>query len=387
VDDSVVREIAGRRVTLRLGRGLGPLPIPAPRGQSIIAVGGHQKTAIAVSNAQQVALGVHVGDLQTVAAQVRHQGQIAALQQLYGIERASVVHDDHPDYASTRWAERQHRPRSVQHHHAHVIAAMAEHGMLDREVLGVAFDGTGYGEDGTIWGGEFLLATRGGFRRVGHLRTFPLPGGERAVLEPWRVAAALLIESGVEDWLELVSGMGIPAPTARRVAGLTRNRRFSPRTSSVGRLFDAVAAIVLSRHSAHYDGQPAIELESVAAVDMNAVDEIECYDLTLEPGDPLQIDWRTMIGQLVRDHRDGVSAPAMAGRFHGAVAQVIAALTRCYPTHPVALCGGVFQNRSLLERVLVLLRGRSEPVIWPQQVPPGDGGLSLGQLFHTTARE
>lgn len=389
IDDGVVRCIADRALTIRLGRGLAPMPVnlecsphtrgPAPSRErstdAATAVGGQQKVAIALRSGGQAVLGPHIGDLDSLASRDRFLQQVDSLKQLYHVAGESVAHDMHPDYYSTRWAiEKSSALTSVQHHHAHVVSAMVEHNLLGKQVLGVAFDGTGMGTDGSIWGGEFLVATVNKFTRVGHLLPFGLLGGEQAIRQPWRIAAALLIDSEVSD-----CDAELRRIAAGSVVGTLRdlldNPAISPRTTSVGRLFDGVASIVLERPLANHQGELAMCLE--ATCDPN---ESGCYPMPIHDGEPLQIDWRLMMEPLLRDHRQGVSAGRIAMRFHRSLAIAVSAFVDRFPDVPLVFSGGVFHNRVLVELISEALAGRTEPVGFPSRVPPGDGGISLGQL-------
>jgi hydrogenase maturation protein HypF len=251
IDDSVVRSIGGRRVSIRLARGLAPLALDLPEFPPAMAVGGYLKSAIAWSNGRQMVLGPHLGDQQTVAARERFVSAVEQSKRLYDFQPETLVHDLYPDYYSTDYARSSGLPTvTIQHHHAHIVAGMLEHGWLDREVLGIAWDGTGFGTDGTIWGGEFLLCRAESFQRVGHLRPFRLPGGEAAIQEPWRIAIALVNDLADrvdhERFLEdLSSDERIDSRRLEMIQKLSRSERLSPVTTSAGRLFDAAASIIL----------------------------------------------------------------------------------------------------------------------------------------------
>jgi hydrogenase maturation protein HypF len=373
VDDSVVRVMAGRAVTLRLARGLAPLPLQLSATEAICALGGHQKVALALSNGEQALLGPHLGDMDSLPARERFEKHYDDLHALYGVAPRELVTDAHPDYFTRGWAEQQRLPRrSVQHHHAHVVAGMLEHGWLERTVLGVAFDGTGYGDDGTIWGGEMLLTTATGFRRAGRLRPFPLPGGEKAVREPWRVAVALVHEAcGAESAAALTFGSG----DAPALLPVLRSRRFSPLTSSAGRLFDGVAALALGIERCQYEGQAAVLLEAVC-------DETEpgSYRIDVREDGLIELDWRPLVQAVLRDRNAGLSPGAIAMRFHRGLALAIVALATRYAHLPVVLGGGVFQNRILVELLDRQFASMRQPLGLPGVVPPGDGGLAAGQL-------
>jgi len=378
IDDGVLRVIAGRPVSLRLARGYAPLPLELDCHRPLVALSGHPKTAIAICNGSQAILGPHVGDLESTAGRERFLDQLEALTALYGADLHQLACDEHPQYFTTRWAEEHGLAVTrVQHHHAHVAAGMLEHGWLDREVLGVSFDGTGYGRDGTIWGGEFLRSTASGFHRVGHLQPFPLAGGEQAVREPWRVATALVAEAaGAEAASRLVFESG----DAKSLLPILKRRPFSPLATSAGRLFDGIAAIVLGIERSEFEGQAAMLLE--AACDSTAHGE---YEMPIHAAQPLELDWRPLVRQVLRDRAAGVTPGAMAIRFHRALAAAIVSVCRRYAPLPVVFGGGVFQNRVLVERIAERMDGQ-QPRALPGLIPPGDGGLAAGQLAVAAAR-
>jgi hydrogenase maturation protein HypF len=380
IDDSVVQVIAGRRVALRLGRGLAPLPLALPAATPQLAVGGHMKSAIAWHNGSQAALGPHIGDLDTVATRERFEQHVADMSSLYRFEPEVAVHDLHPEYFTTReCSQRGLRTTGVQHHFAHVAAGMLEHGLLDREVLGVSWDGTGLGEDDTMWGGEFLIVDRAReYRRVAHLRPFAWHGGEIAIHQPWRVAVSLLAEAIPDDaWIERAAFMWPERP----VASLLRIHRRTPATvssTSVGRLFDAVAAIVLGIDAVQYEGQAAMMLEAVASSDA-----LNGYSLPFEAG---QLDWRAMIRDIWEDRIAGVDPAIVSARFHRALAGGIVIVAAQFPALPIVLAGGVFQNK-LLTELVVEMSDDCERLKLPGMIPPNDGGLAAGQLAIAVMRE
>lgn len=376
IDDSVVRAIASRAVSLRLARGMAPLALTLESDLPILAVGGHQKVAIAYSNARQAALGPHLGDLNTQAVRDRFVEHVASFVGLYGAAPALIAHDLHPEYFTTRWAAEQGiRTLAVQHHHAHAAAAMLQQDWLDREVLALTWDGTGYGPDGTIWGGECLLATTNGFRRVAHLRPFSLPGGEAAIREPWRVAIALVGEAlGLEQATRIDLGASAPENIAQ-VARLAKRAQFAPRTTSMGRLFDGVASLVCGITRASFEGEPAQLLE--AACDRAAQG---CYSLPLADRESLELDWRPLVVELLADRQAKVSPGVMAMRFHRAVANAAILVAQRFPDSPVVLTGGVFQNRMLVELIAHQWPLGTDHLGLPGVIPPGDGGLAAGQL-------
>ncbi|WP_339730710.1 carbamoyltransferase HypF [uncultured Gimesia sp.] len=380
IDDSVVRWMAGRRVTIRLARGLAPSPLELECDEPLIALGGQQKAALALCNGRQSILGPHVGDLGNLASCERYQEQLQALQKLYGIEDAAFVCDRHPEYYTTQWAAQQSAlQETVQHHHAHIVASMLEQGWLDRRVLGVAFDGTGWGDDQTIWGGEFLLSTATSYERVAHLRPFPLPGGERAVREPWRVAVSLVAQAVGK---QAASQLKLTTEPVEPLLKIINSRHFSPKTTSVGRLFDGVASLILGVTHVDFEGQAAMLLE--AACDLT---ETGSYEMILQAKKPIQLDWRPLVSQILEDRTWGVAPAAMAMRFHRGLAQAVARLCRQFKTMPVVLGGGVFQNRCLVELIVEESAQNGQPLGLPGTIPPNDGGLAAGQLAVAVSRQ
>jgi hydrogenase maturation protein HypF len=292
------------------------------------------------------------------------------------------VHDLHPDYFTTRRAAELQLPTiAVQHHFAHVAAGMLEHGLLNQTVLGVAWDGTGYGTDGTVWGGEFLVVEQARrFARVAHLRPFALAGGEAAILEPVRSAIAVLHDSIGSETLLRAGIAGTDTARVEQILKILQSPRLSVQTTSAGRLFDAAAALVLPIGTVDFDGQAAMLLEAIA--DHSAAGSYPLpltSDSPMKSDNPLQLDWRPLFAAMWEDHRCGESPGVMAMRFHRALAEGIAAVVRRHPDLPIVLSGGVFQNRLLTELVVELLNG-SPLLKLPGRIPPNDGGLAAGQL-------
>ncbi|QDT97175.1 carbamoyltransferase HypF [Gimesia aquarii] len=379
IDDSVVRCIAGRSVTIRLARGLAPLPLELESSVSQIALGGHQKTALALCNSRQTILGPHIGDLDSLASCERYQEQLQSLKQLYGVSQSSFICDAHPNYFTSQWAARESVSlETVRHHHAHIVAGMLEQGWLDRQVLGVAFDGTGWGDDSTIWGGEFLLSTATNYTRVAHLRPFHLPGGERAIREPWRIAVSLVTQAAGMD---VASRLKLNREQIKPLLKIIKSKRLSPLTTSAGRLFDGVAALVLGIEHSDFEGQAAMSLEAVC--DQS---ETGCYEIPLQGSKPIQLDWRPLISQILRDRDKGIPPAVMAMRFHRGLARAVALLCRQFVPLPVVLGGGVFQNRCLVELLLEEFARNRQPLGLPGTIPPNDGGLAAGQLTVAISR-
>ena len=382
IDDSVVRVIAGRRVTIRLARGLAPLTLNLPPMPPTIAVGGFLKAAVAWSNGTSAVLGPHIGDQESLASRERFLAHLKDWLRLYRFRPVQLVHDMHPEYFSTQWAQKQSLPQlAVQHHHAHVVAGMVEHGWLDRRVLGVAWDGTGYGTDGTIWGGEFLACTAGQFERVARVRPFSLPGGEAAIHEPWRIAMSLCAQLDPSTRFSKWPGWNVDARQFATVAQIINRPQLSPVTSSAGRLIDAAAALILGIDRADFDGQAAMRLEAAADRGANG-----WYHFPLSDDSLPELDWRPLFAGLLEDHRHGVDPAVMAMRFHRSLAHGIVTVCRHWDELPVVLSGGVFQNRILTELVAEMIDGNSQPLGLPGIIPPNDGGLAAGQLAIAAAR-
>jgi hydrogenase maturation protein HypF len=375
VDDSVVRTIAGRTSVQRLARGFAPLPLELKlcTSNSLLAVGGHQKAAFALNNGEQSVLGPHIGDLDSVAERHRWEQQVTGWLGLYGASPSLTVGDLHPDYFSTRWAIEQ-LPRflPVQHHHAHVVAGMVEHRWLDRTVLGVAFDGTGFGDDGTVWGGEFLTASAANFQRVGSLFPFDLPGGERAVREPWRIAVSLVTGAAGR---ERAARLAFQAGRSSSLLALVGNPRLSPRTTSAGRLFDGIATLVLGLECAQFEGQGPMLLEAIC--DRSAEGS---YSMCTNGTERIVLDWRPAVLQILDELQAGIAPAVIAMRFHRGLAQGVLEVARRFPQHPVVLSGGCFQNRLLVELLVELFDGTDQLLGTPGLIPVNDGGLAAGQL-------
>ncbi|WP_129630414.1 carbamoyltransferase HypF [Candidatus Oscillochloris fontis] len=396
VDDSVVQVIAATPRIIRRARGYAPLPVALPATPpSTLALGGHLKNTIALSLGQQVFISQHIGDLSTLEARSAFERVIQDFLRLYPTQPALVAHDLHPDYVSSQVAHTTLIPDvpriAIQHHHAHFAACLAEHGVLE-PALGVIWDGTGYGVDGTIWGGEFLLGQLHASQRIGHLRPFRLPGGEAAVREPARVALALLWETLGPAGVECADLAPLDTfnPTQRNLLlRMLQQGLNSPRTSSAGRLFDGVAALLGLFPQVSFEGQAAIALEYLAdPYEQSAYplvwDRGEAQPHTAGrvtcPPNPFVLDWRPAISAILDDLRQGVARERIAARFHNGVISAICALARQVGVHTVALSGGCFQNRYLAEGAINQLQIAHQRPLLPRQIPVNDGGLSYGQV-------
>ncbi len=376
VDDSVVRIARERLLPVRRARGYAPEPVALAFGvpRPVLACGAEQKTTIALASGRRAFLSAHLGDLENLATLRAYTDAVSHLGRLFDVVPQVVAHDLHPEYLSTKYAlDRDDLvPVGVQHHHAHVASCLAEHGWGpdDPPVLGVAYDGTGWGPDGTVWGGELLLASLTGYRRVGHLATVGLPGGAAAVREPWRMAAAWLGGPGPELAVARRHADRWDAVVALAGAGRTL------RTSSAGRLFDAVAAVLGVRDTTTYEGQAAVELEQ--RVDP---DERSAYPVTIS--DDGVVAAGELVAAVAEDLRAGVDVGRIAARFHHGLADAtVRAVVAAAGGHGVttaALSGGVFVNLVLLERVRAGLEAAGLRVLVHERVPCTDGGISLGQ--------
>ena len=381
-DDSVTRIATARELPVRRSRGLAPAPIrlPLPCPRPILAVGGQLKGAFALGSESQAVVSHHLGDLDHLEAYRAFERDIALYENLFGIKPKIIAHDLHPDYVSTRYAEATDLQKvPVQHHHAHLASCMAEHGLM-KPVVGVIFDGAGLGTDGAIWGGEFLVGDYRAFQRASHLRYVAMPGGEQAAKEPWRMAASHLLDAGCDlRCLKLsTSPEGL-----RTVTAMIERTVNSPLTSSMGRLFDAVAAIVGIRARSRFEGQAAIELEWQA---MRATSR--AYSWELSKGSATAswiIDTRPMIREVAKDVAAGVASTVIARRFHSTVVEWIADVCSLIRTatglEEVVLSGGVFMNALLTSESVARLSEQGFTVYTHRNVPANDGGLSLGQLM------
>ncbi len=388
-DDSVLRVVDGEELPIRRSRGYAPLPIRLPIAVApSLAVGGELKNTFCLAAGRDAWMSQHIGDMGSLATLAAFERSVAQFGAMYELEPTRVVADAHPGYHTRQWAESSPRAETedvvrVQHHHAHVVAVMAEHGLApDAEVIGCAYDGTGYGRDGAIWGGEVLRASYDGFERVAHLRYVPLPGGDTTIRKPYRAALAHLWAAGV-DWDPLLAPVQAAAPGELAVLErqLARSVRCVP-TSSMGRLFDAVSALLGVRQQVSYEAQAAIELEAIAGPHL-APPRAErapnySFGLTGE-----EIDAAPVVAAVAADVLAGGAIGPIAAGFHLAVARMTADVVSAAwrPGAPVALTGGVFQNVVLLRLTRAELGARGFDVLTHRLVPPNDGGLALGQVI------
>ncbi len=392
-DDSVVRSLGGLRLAplmVRRSRGYVPaslgLPVAAPR--PLLACGAELKSTFCVAKEGRAWVSHHIGDLENWETLRSFRDGVEHFERLFAVEPEVVAHDLHPEYLATKYARERDGVElvAVQHHHAHLAACLAEHGETGRAV-GAIYDGTGLGEDGTVWGGEILAGDLASSVRAGHLLPVRLPGGERAIREPWRMACAWLEAAGAPE--RPAALRTVDAVRWEHVAELARTGLASPITSSMGRLFDAVAALCGLRNEVTYEGQAAIELEAVADLS-----EQGSYPLPITVGatglPAAVLDARDTLLAVVGDREGGVAVGVISARFHNAVAaataEVCAREAERVGTPTVVLSGGVFQNRLLVERAVGALEHRSLRVLMPASLPPNDGGISYGQAAAAAAR-
>ncbi|MFD3722791.1 carbamoyltransferase HypF [Streptomyces sp. NPDC058674] len=417
-DDSVVRVCDGEPLVLRRSRGYAPLPIALPLPVTpALAVGGDLKNTFCLGEGRRAWLSAHIGDMADLATQYAFERAELQLESITGVTPGLLAADRHPGYRSGQWARRSAGGRplaGVQHHHAHIASAMAEHGLDGaRPVIGVAFDGTGYGDDGAVWGGEFLLADYAGYTRFAHLAYVPLPGGDAAVHRPYRMALSHLRAAGL-DWTAGLPCVDACPPDELRVlrTQLERNLNCAP-TSSMGRLFDAVSSLAGVCQVAGYEAQAAVELEAAALGATAAESTGEAAAGAVPPAvpavapapgpgyafalhapaaggtGPVTADPAPVLAAAAADVRAGTSPAVIAARFHSGVGDLVVSLCRLarerHGLDTVALTGGVFANTLLSSTCARTLRADGFTVLRHSRIPPGDGGLSLGQLMVAAA--
>jgi hydrogenase maturation protein HypF len=402
VDDSIVRMMGGRELVLRRARGYAPLPVQVAQGgdSPILAVGAHLKNTIAMMSGTNIFLSQHIGDLETNDAYEAFKKVITSFENLYGVRPTQIVCDMHPDYLSAKYArELGADVTEVQHHYAHIASCMAEN-ELDGRVLGVSWDGTGFGLDGTVWGGEFLLIDETSFRRVATFRKFRLPGGSRSIREPRRTALGLLFEAYGS---EVVNQSDVPSFRSFSTAELTIIREMvarginSPFTTSVGRLFDAVASITGLRQYVDFEGQAAMELEFSIGdqrtddnygfrileprLDPNKYSKGQRESGILSAHPWIVVDWEPLVTGILEDITKNVAVGFVSAKFHNTLTDIIVDLAQKIGEKRIVLSGGCFQNRYLTERTVCRLEEQGFRAYWHQRVPPNDGGIALGQVY------
>ncbi|MGI9534656.1 MAG: carbamoyltransferase HypF, partial [Thermodesulfobacteriota bacterium] len=385
VDDSLVRVVNEGPVVIRSGRGYAPLSIKMRNHiGTYMAVGGHLKNTVSFSIDNTVFLSQHIGDLETFEALNAFQKVISSFKNLYDFSPKTVICDAHPAYLSTQYAEKQNLPLvRIQHHYAHVLSCMGEN-KLEPPVLGVSWDGSGYGTDGTIWGGEFLKVLKHSYDRVAHFRGFLLPGGNKSIKEPRRTALGLLYEVFQDSLfkMENLSVIKSFSPDECTVLKTVLKRKINaPETTSVGRVFDAVSSLLGLCHFANYEGQAAMALE----FKVNGIEIEDKYDLKINTfqvngNSTIIIDWEPMIRQIIDDLNFKTSISFISAKFHNTLVESIVAVANHMQEKYVVLSGGCFQNKYLLEHTVDRLKNEGFLPYWNRGIPPNDGGISFGQI-------
>jgi hydrogenase maturation protein HypF len=384
-DDSVGAVLNKRHTMLRRSRGYVPYPVKLNihTSQPVLAAGGHLKNTFCFLKNDIAFISHHIGDLENYETFRSFTEGIEHFKNLFNINPEILAYDMHPEYLSTKYALESSIPVKipVQHHHAHIVSCMAENNIYE-DVIGVSFDGTGYGPDGTIWGGEFMTATPQNFKRIAHFDHIPLPGGERAIKEPWRLGVALLLETFGTGYTDLEIPFIQSVHTKSElplIEKMIRQKLNTPVTSAVGRLFDGIAALCGIRDIINYEAQAAIELQMLA--NEKTTERYE-YDIDTS-GIPRKIKWNGIVEHIVNDITRGIPVSEISDKFHNTIATIISdiagTIRKETDLQKIVLSGGVFQNSLLLDKSVSLLTTRGFQVFTHSRVPPNDGGLSLGQ--------
>ena len=382
VDDSIVREIKGKEQILRRARGYAPLPIFIEDGKtSVIALGSHLKNTVSVSHGSNVFISQHIGDLGSQKSNEAFRKTIDDFIGIYEEKPEVVAFDKHPDYVSSKFAEGLELPKiSVQHHYAHILSCMADN-QISSPVLGISWDGAGLGDDGTLWGGEFLIINDNSFDRVAYFDPFSLPGGEIAIKEARRSALGLLYKvfgDKMFDKKSVKTFNSFEPVELKNICQMLENIINTSNTSSVGRLFDAVSSMIGLCHNSKYEGQAAMQLEFAAQG--YKTDEFYPYELH-DNDNVLIIKYNKFLESLISDLEEGCATGMISLKFHNTLVEIIVDIAKTVNIDKVALSGGCFQNKYLTERAIDRLTTENFKVYWHQRVPPNDGGISLGQVL------
>jgi len=399
-DDSVVKVVEDNEMTIRRSRGYAPFPVRLQYAftKPVLACGAFLKNTFCLARGNHAFLSHHIGDLENTETMNSYETAIEHYKRLFSIEPEMIAYDLHPEYLSTKYALAQRDDMfkiGVQHHHAHIVSCMAENG-IHHKVIGVAFDGLGYGDDGKFWGGEFLIADFSEYERAGHLDYVPMPGGEQAIKEPWRIAISYLHHMYGNDIPMLLlfntpKFMKEKNDTLEILFKMLSRKINSPLTSSMGRLFDGVASLLCLLHSVNYEGQAAVKLELIA-------DERETghypFGINTNAGAHcnmlIVIQWQPVIKHLIEDMQHGIASSIISARFHNSIVdmvyQVCMILRDSKGINNVVLSGGVFQNNFLFSRLVKKLKLQGFTVYSHKKVPCNDGGLSLGQAVIASER-
>lgn len=388
VDDTVVKVMKNEPILsfIRRSRGFVPDPIPLhDDGPDVLGVGADIKNIFTLTKGSFAIPSQHIGDMENYETLQFFEESLANLRQVYRVDPIALGYDLHPMYLSTQWALRQENIKKlgIQHHYAHTASVMAERG-LKQKVIGVSFDGTGYGTDGNLWGGEFLIADLEGFHRAGHLTYIPLPGGENAVKEPWRIAVSYMRDSFKDRTPEYLKKLGFVGKYGEKkidnIFQILDNRQFSPLASGIGRLFDAVSALIGVCDRNTFEGEAAIALEAITYSDLKTA-----YTFDLQNGEALKVDFTHTISAIIDDMLKGEDKGLISTKFHNTIIKVIRKVVKqladIYGVNDVVLCGGVFQNMYILERSIETLKSMKFSVHIHDKVPTNDAGISLGQAY------
>jgi len=388
VDDSVVRVMnySPSLSFIRRSRGYVPDPVPLHEdGPDVLGCGADIKNIFTLTKGSFAIPSQHIGDMENYETLRFFEESLENLKDVYRVNPTALAYDLHPMYLSTQWALKQKDMKKIgiQHHYAHVASVMAEKGLKEK-VVGISFDGTGYGTDGNLWGGEFLIADLKGFNRAGHFKYVPLPGGEAAVREPWRIAVSLIKGTAGDEAMSFLKSIGfVDRYGEEKIAGIMKivdKKQFSPLSSGAGRLFDAISAMIGVCDKNTFEGEAAIALEAITRPDI-----VDYYPVDLKFKEPVEIDFSRTVLRIIEDLIRGEDKGVISSKFHNtlvtAIERVVDMLSSLYSLREVVLCGGVFQNMYLLERTISSLRSTGMKVYIHEKVPTNDAGISLGQAY------
>jgi hydrogenase maturation protein HypF len=378
--------ITGSLSFIRRSRGYVPDPIQLHEdGPDVLGCGADIKNIFTLTKGSFAIPSQHIGDMENYETLQFFEESLRNLKDVYRVKPVALAYDLHPMYLSTQWALRQEdiQKIGIQHHHAHVASVMAEKGLKEK-VIGVSFDGTGYGTDGNLWGGEFLIADIEEFKRAGHLKYIPLPGGEIAVKEPWRITVSLIRDVAGDEIIAYLKSLGFPDKYGEKkiqdILKIIDNRQFSPLSSGAGRLFDGVSALMGVCDKNTFEGEAAIALEAITIPGIG-----DDYPVDIQLRDPLEIDFTQTVLKIIEDLSKGESKGTISSKFHNtlvtAIMRVVQRLSHVHSIKDVVLCGGVFQNMYLLRRTMRSLVSMGMEVHIHEKVPTNDAGISLGQAY------
>lgn len=376
VDDSVVRVIKNKPFMIRRARGYAPYPVILNEDvPQAIAVGGQLKNTVSISNGKNVFISQHIGDLDSKEAYSAFKKIISDFKNLYDVNPEYIISDLHPDYVSTKFAQGTGlKLIQVQHHYAHILSCIAENN-IEGEVLGISWDGTGYGTDGNIWGGEFLKVNKDKFERFAHFDYFPLPGGEKAIKEVWRIGASLLYAATNNKKLVKTYYKDFDTDV---ILNLIDKKINSPLCSSVGRLFDGIASLINLKQNTSFEGQAAMDLENILSGTLT--DDRYKFEIIKAGENNYIVDWRKVVLDIINDFIKNISKQNISAKFHSALTDIIIEISKISGIKQIALSGGCFQNKNLIEKTIDRLSEEGFKVYWQSEIPTNDGGISLGQM-------